>query len=474
MRKVVVLILVISIFSTVGVMADSKAIFSDVPADHWAYNEIQFFYDAVVVDGVGNGRFAPDDNVTREQFAKLIAKIYEKDDLNYVDGVQTFYDVTPDRWSYEYIESVKEYLTGYYPEGGKPFFNPEADATREDVAYALVKIGGLDKQYTGSEDALNAYKDSDKISPHLRKYISVAIQAGLLQGYEEHTLRPDAGITRAETVTLLFRAIKKPVFEDETEVVPEEQEKTEDDKKEEPKEDVEEIKEDDVTKIINIERISGYTNVKGTIKVSTENGFFEANMKCYEGLGNVVACKIDTVDVKKCTNTTIEGTFKIMYDDVVKHSEIDGVVTFANGKLTFDATGANYGLVAYSDNYVNKEVVKEEEKPSEELKDKYIYYEVKEFEGEKADGTLMLHYHENGEFAEVSDFTVIVGESVYKYDIIEVSKNLSGSIYVKYTLECDNNVVDEKKLCKFDDYSKKLGEYVTFEKIKMQIVEIEG
>ena len=468
MKKTVslILILILMVYAFgVNVYADS--VFLDVPENHWAYDEIRYFYDEVVIDGVGNGMFAPNDNVTREQFAKMISRIYGKTYYGYKAEVQTFSDVTPDRWSYGYIESVKEYLTGYYPQDGQPFFNPEGIATREDVAYALVKIGGLDKEIGDSEVVLKYYSDSDEISPHLRKYVAIAVQAGLLKGYDGYVLKPNEGITRAETATLLFRAIKRPVAEDN---VVEEPEKDPDEEiKEEVKEETKGIK------ITNIERISGYRNIKGTINVTMgDDPFFKANMKCYEGLGLVVECKIELTEATSSTNTEINGIFKVMYADVVKHNAIEGTVTLKNGKLTFDAESDNYNLVAYTEDYVAKEEAKKEEELKKEVKDKYVYYDVKEFDGESADGTLMLHYKENENFAEISDFNVIVGNVIYEYDIIDVSKNSSGSISVKYTLKCNNDIIEEKKICKFKDYAKGLGEYVTLDKVTMQIVEIEG
>lgn len=470
----VILMLTVSAFSTT-IFADTT--FTDVPENHWAYNEIQYFYDSVVIDGVGNSMFAPDDNVTREQFAKMISRIYGKTYYGYKTDVQTFSDVTPDRWSYDYIESVKEYLTGYYPEGGQAFFNPEGIATREDVAYALVKIGGLDKEISVNNSVLNNYSDNHEISYNLRPYLSIAVQAGLIRGYEDNTIRPQEGITRAETAALLFRAIKRPV-EDEsviekTEKLPEENEEFKNEIKEEIKEEPKE--ESKGIKITNIERISGCRNIKGTIYVSMKDEpIFKANMKCYEGLANVVECNIELIEVKNHTNTEINGIFKIKYDDVVKHNAIEGTVTLKNGKLTFDAESDNYNLVAYTDDYVKEDEQKKEDEPKKEVKDKYVYYDIKEFEGESADGTLMLHYKDNENFAEIADFNVIVGNTIYEYDIIDVSKNSSGSISVKYTLKCNSDVIEEKKISKFNDYSKGLGEYITFDKVTMQIVETEG
>jgi hypothetical protein len=188
--------------------------FEDVPDGHWAFNEIQFFYNAGIVAGGGENTFAPDENVTREQFAKLLAAVFSKED--YQPDAQTFSDVTPDRWSYRYVEAVKPYLTGYEPAGARPFFNPSARAGREDVAYALVKITGLSAPEPKDEAALNAFSDADEVSPALRAYVGAAVGNGLIRGHADGTFRPQSGITRAETVVMLLCALKAPVSAAET------------------------------------------------------------------------------------------------------------------------------------------------------------------------------------------------------------------------------------------------------------------
>jgi hypothetical protein len=48
------------------------AAFTDVAANHWAFNEISLLTEKGIVSGMGDGTFAPDTFVTREQFIKLL------------------------------------------------------------------------------------------------------------------------------------------------------------------------------------------------------------------------------------------------------------------------------------------------------------------------------------------------------------------------------------------------------------------
>lgn len=61
-------VMLISIFA--GIFATpSKPTFSDVPADHWAYEFVEKAAKEGWVAGVGNGRFGVDNQVTYAEFA---------------------------------------------------------------------------------------------------------------------------------------------------------------------------------------------------------------------------------------------------------------------------------------------------------------------------------------------------------------------------------------------------------------------
>lgn len=50
----------------------AKQVFSDVPADHWAAKYITFCEYNNVINGYGNGKFGPNDPVTKAQLAKML------------------------------------------------------------------------------------------------------------------------------------------------------------------------------------------------------------------------------------------------------------------------------------------------------------------------------------------------------------------------------------------------------------------
>ncbi|WP_052486984.1 S-layer homology domain-containing protein [Gordoniibacillus kamchatkensis] len=181
--------------------------YQDVPQDFWAYQAVNDLSKRGVISGYSDGTFKPQSSVTREEFAKLVSATFNMDLINPAHA--DFADVLPNRWSYQYVETAKDYLTGYYPPNGRAFFDPEAFATREDVAVALVKALGLSATDLKDKNILSEkFSDVDKISYSLRNYVAIATERSLINGYDDGTFGPDRPVTRAEAATLIYRSIK--------------------------------------------------------------------------------------------------------------------------------------------------------------------------------------------------------------------------------------------------------------------------
>jgi hypothetical protein len=127
-----------------GVKAENytKSDFSDVAAGSWYSGYVQWAYENGIADGMGGGRFAPDQPVTREQMVAIINSYWkwkEKDDKSAPAGSPAFTD--KDRisgWAAEGASfcSGKGWLTGY-PDGS---FQPQKTASRAEVAQIIDNI----------------------------------------------------------------------------------------------------------------------------------------------------------------------------------------------------------------------------------------------------------------------------------------------------------------------------------------------
>lgn len=190
----------------------SAAIFFKDLNGHWASQTINELSNVGVFNGYPDGTFLPDNPVTREEFAKTVVAGFN---LEMKDITQsTFSDVTFETWSLNFVETAKDYLTGYFPPNGQPYFNPEGYASREDIAVALVKVAGLENHSLSNPDLLETnFSDPESVSPKLRKLMAIAVEMGLIKGYPDGTVRGQSYVTRAETAELLARALKDAYFQ---------------------------------------------------------------------------------------------------------------------------------------------------------------------------------------------------------------------------------------------------------------------
>ena len=134
--------------------------FTDVPADRWSAGAIEFMANKKVVNGYEDGSFKPANNLTRAEFAAMVARFA---DLTDTAASRTFSDVDSSYWGFKSIMALNKagYVNGY--EDGT--FRPEANVTRAEVMTVINKIIGrsADASYVKSLDN-NRFSDLNKDS----------------------------------------------------------------------------------------------------------------------------------------------------------------------------------------------------------------------------------------------------------------------------------------------------------------------
>jgi photosystem II stability/assembly factor-like uncharacterized protein len=181
----------------------SSDIFSDVPASHWAYNYINAIYNAGITTGYGDGRFGPEDNVSREQMAAFIVRAKEGEPpSNYCDSGNPFPDVAPDMWPCKYIKKLYELgITTGYADGT---YRPYDLVPREQMATFIVRAveGEPPEDYC---DSGSAFSDVTATMWSCR-YIKRLKELNITTGYGDGTYGPYDLVTRAQMAAFLSRA----------------------------------------------------------------------------------------------------------------------------------------------------------------------------------------------------------------------------------------------------------------------------
>ncbi len=180
-----------------------RQVFSDVPSSHWAFEFIGAMQQKNVLNGYPDGRYYPDNFVERCEFAKIMVKAADIPLSAAYDS--DFYDVNAGDWFLSYVETAKNYLTGYN-EFGRPYYHPNSYALREDIAVALVKMKGYDTSAGDVSMLKTMFTDYESISAAAMPYVATAVERGLVSGYEDGSFRGQDSITRAEAAAMLWRS----------------------------------------------------------------------------------------------------------------------------------------------------------------------------------------------------------------------------------------------------------------------------
>ena len=185
MKKLVSLVLCISMIMSLCLCVNAAG-FSDLAADHWAYNDIDTLVKEGTINGYTDGTFKPGKTVTRAEFAKMIGKWNVQSNIAYTD-------ISPQHWAYEYIM-----WSGLDPAGTS--IRPDEEIKRSEVINLIWKRNGSPKHNGAPSVITNQAKNKDATS--------WAYTIGLMKGDDGLNLRLDSPLTRAEAATLIIRSRK--------------------------------------------------------------------------------------------------------------------------------------------------------------------------------------------------------------------------------------------------------------------------
>jgi hypothetical protein len=191
--KVIILgVIFCMLFSLTGMASAATDI-----SNHWARETIEQCLSDGIVSGMPDGSFQPNKNITRAEIATMVNKAFEFKDA---DTDKTFSDVKADAWYDEQVAIAAKagYITGF-PDGT---FQPQKQCTRAEACVMIRKAAGMAE---GLESALNIFKDSSSVPAFAKGSVSALVSENLIKGYPDGTFGPQAQITRAESLVMVYR-----------------------------------------------------------------------------------------------------------------------------------------------------------------------------------------------------------------------------------------------------------------------------
>ena len=173
--------------------------FSDLNTDQWYHEYTDYVIRHGLMDGMGDGKFAPDGKLTR---GMLVTTLYRLAGEPEVTEPTTFQDVSEGRYFSDAIAWAED--VGIAKGITEKLFAPDHAITREQAVTFLYRyVTEYLKQAPAGDGDLTGFTDAASISLYAREAMSWATATGLLEGYGDGAIGPKNPVTRAQMAKFL-------------------------------------------------------------------------------------------------------------------------------------------------------------------------------------------------------------------------------------------------------------------------------
>ncbi len=145
-----------------------------------------FVVNKGLFNGMGNGVFAPQQNMTRAMLMTVLARL----DGQSTDGGATWYE---------------KGMVWAKAQGVSDGTMPDASVTREQLVTMLYRYA----KSPSAKGSLTAFADGSDVSDWAVAAVTWAVEQGILTGKDGRRLDPQGTATRAEVAAILQRFVEK-------------------------------------------------------------------------------------------------------------------------------------------------------------------------------------------------------------------------------------------------------------------------
>lgn len=198
-----VMVMVLSMAVTASAAGEDTG-FSDVAANAWYAEAVQYCRNNSLMDGTSATTFSPNSTMTRAMLATVLYRYAGKPAAA---GETGFTDTPAGAWYSSAVTwvSANGIMSGY----GGGLFGPDDPVTREQIATILWR-------YEGRSTAFGIavpYADQDSISSYAVSAVTWAKENGIINGTEENRFAPKNNVTRAQVAAILMNDLREDTSE---------------------------------------------------------------------------------------------------------------------------------------------------------------------------------------------------------------------------------------------------------------------
>lgn len=180
---------------------------------HWAKDNVETLASKFVINGMTEDQFAPNEKITRAQFAALLVRALGLKVNN--NGNSSFTDIKGTDWFKGVVNTAAdEGLVTGYDDGS---FKPNKTISRQEMAIMVVRalrVAEKDATISNAEknSLLEKFNDKQNISSWSQVEVAIAVKEGIITGKSANTFVPKDNATRAEAATMLIRMMRAVGF----------------------------------------------------------------------------------------------------------------------------------------------------------------------------------------------------------------------------------------------------------------------
>ena len=179
---------------------NNETSFNDVPKGHFFEEYIYKLKELNITNGIGNGSFGFDMDITRAEFLTFLVRL-QGQEVDKGLNTEMFKDIKTDIWYYPYINmglKNKTILSNEYTDGN---FYPNKPITREEMAVMIVRAMNYDSMAEAVNNQTSQFEDVKQSVG----YIELAKDFGIINGRSKVIFDPGAKATKQEAAAMLIR-----------------------------------------------------------------------------------------------------------------------------------------------------------------------------------------------------------------------------------------------------------------------------
>lgn len=181
-----------------------KIVFNDLSGYDWAKDSILKLYERNIISASDNGKYRPADNITREEFIKLLVECFFKE---YISSDEVLYtDAQNNAWYNKYLYAAT--MVGITNGKGDGSFGVGESITRQD----MVTMSGRALEMCGytleGKGDIN-FTDSNEISDYAYRFVEALVSKGVLNGMGDGSFSPRANANRAQAAKVICTMLEK-------------------------------------------------------------------------------------------------------------------------------------------------------------------------------------------------------------------------------------------------------------------------